>query len=193
MEGKGVLQDGQRLKSYLLSGEIFDEALIRACEDRLYGLCRKLVRSRSDADDLYQQTWLKALQKADKFRTGSFYNWLCTICINLFRDQYRKTKRWEKITNDKLDAELKDYAISAASDGTSAESEALDNFTRDLLRREIERLPEKHRLPIVLYYYQGFGYEECAQTLKIPVGTVKSRLNAAKKKLQAEMEKSQGV
>jgi RNA polymerase sigma-70 factor (ECF subfamily) len=185
------LQNEQQLKNFLCTGDYSSvESFIREYEDSLYSLCRRLAGNRQDADDLYQQTWLKAIQKAQSYRHKSFRNWLYTICINTYRDQCRKANRREKVTDDLLDAETKDYVIASASDGVSAESAAIAKLDKKQLIDLVNRLPDKHRLPIVLHYFEDMDYSECAGVLKVPVGTIKSRLNSAKKKLLEEMEKS---
>lgn len=186
------MQDEQKLKNFLCTGDYSSvESLVRAHEDSLYGLCRYLAGNPADADDLYQQTWLKAIQKAQTYKNKSFRNWLYTICINTFRDQRRKAKRREKIADDNMDAETKEYAIASASDEVSTESIVIQNFDKQRLLDLVSRLPDKHRLPIVLHYFGDMNYADCAKVLNVPIGTIKSRLNAAKKKLHDEMEKSQ--
>ncbi len=186
--------DDKRLNNFLFTGDYsFAEELIREYENNLYSLCRRLARSREDADDLYQQTWLKAMQNAGSYKSKSFRNWLYTICVNTYKDQCRRAKSREKVTNDHLDTGAKDYAIESATDGVSAESVAIDNYTKAMLKAKISRLPDKHRLPVVLHYFEGMDYKECASALGIPVGTIKSRLNSAKKKLLEEMEKTEVV
>lgn len=186
------MQDEQKLKDFLCTGDYSSvESFIRMHENSLYGLCRYLTGNHHDADDLYQQTWLKAIQKAQTYKHKSFRNWLYTICINTYRDQRRKANRREKVTDNSMDAEAKEYAIASASDGVSAESIVIRNFDKQRLLDLVNALPDKHRLPIVLHYFENMDYSECARVLGIPVGTIKSRLNAAKKKLYGEMEKSQ--
>ncbi len=186
------MQEEQKLKNFLCTGDYSSvESLVRAHEDSLYGLCRYLAGNPADADDLYQQTWLKAIQKAQTYRHKSFRNWLYTICINTFRDQRRKAKRREKIADDSMDAETKEYAIASASDEVSTESIVIRNFDKRRLLDLVRGLPDKHRLPIVLHYFEDMDYSDCAKVLNVPIGTIKSRLNAAKKKLHNEMEKSQ--
>lgn len=188
------MQDEQQLKNFLCTGDYSSvESFIRAHEDSLYSLCRRLAGCRQDADDLYQQTWLKAIQKAQTYRHKSFRNWLYTICINTFRDQCRRASRREKVTDDQLDAETQEYVIASASDGVSAESIVVENFEKQRLLDMVNRLPDKHRLPVVLYYFEDMDYSECASVLNVPIGTIKSRLNSAKKKLLEEMESNPGV
>ena len=70
---------------------------------------------------------------------------------------------------------------------------AIDNMTKKLLLSKINALPDKHRLPLILYYFVGLDYKESAKVLKVPIGTVKSRLNTAKKMLREDMEKENDV
>jgi RNA polymerase sigma-70 factor (ECF subfamily) len=183
------LQDERKLENFLFNGDYSSmEEIIRQHEDDLYSLCRKLAGSKQDADDLYQQTWLKAIQKAQSYKEKSFRNWLYTICLNIYRDEFRKAKSRRKVTVDIKDAEVKEYAITSASDGVSAESVAIENYTRSQLVIKVGRLPDKHRLPVILHYFEGMDYTECAKVLKIPIGTIKSRLNSARRKLLEEME-----
>ncbi len=164
------------------------EEIIRQHEDDLYSLCRKLAGSKQDADDLYQQTWLKAIQKAQSYKHKSFRNWLYTICLNVYRDEFRKARVRGRVTVEIKDAAAKEYAIASASDGVSAESVAIENYNKKQIVHKVSRLPDKHRLPVILHYFEEMDYAECAKVLKVPIGTIKSRLNSARKKLLEEME-----
>lgn len=179
----------QLLQSFCEGDYSSSESLIRQYEDNLYSLCCKLTMKYADADDLYQQTWLRAIQKSHTFSHQSFKNWLYTICINVFRDNYRKYKRREHINDTSLNGDAKDYVLNIATDNVSAESTAIKNLTKHRLMEKINALPNKHRIPIILYYFEDLDYKESAQTLGVPIGTIKSRLNYAKKKLRIEMEK----
>ena len=75
----------------------------------------------------------------------------------------------------------------------SAETEAMDSITQNLLMMKVNKLPDKFRLPILFHYFEGLDYNESARMLGLPVGTIKSRLNAAKKKLRMEMENEADV
>ena len=89
-----------------------------------------------------------------------------------------------------MDAETKEYAMASATDGVSAENIVIRNFEKRRLLDIVNRLPDKHRLPIVLHYFSDLDYNDCARVLNVPIGTIKSRLNSAKKKLHSEMGKS---
>lgn len=168
------------------------EQLINQHEDNLYTLCLKLALNRLDAEDLYQQTWLKAIQKAHTFSQKSFKNWLYTICINLYRDDYRAKMR-KKVINSHLGEDANEYVMKNATDHVSAEKAAMDNLQRTVLVSKINRLPNKQRIPLILFYFEGLEYKEIAAMLSVPIGTIKSRLNIAKRNLRSEMENELNV
>jgi RNA polymerase sigma-70 factor (ECF subfamily) len=188
---KGVisLHDEKQLLQSFCDGDFSEtDVLIRQYEDKLYHLCIRLTRNRTDADDLYQQTWLVAVRKAHTFRGKSLTAWLYTICMNTHRDNWRKKQRRAGIEGVMVSAEEREYMLEAATDGVSAEAAALQRYEDMQLGATIAALPEKHRMPVLLHYFEGLGYEQTAMVLGIPVGTVKSRLSYAKKKLRREMD-----
>jgi RNA polymerase sigma-70 factor (ECF subfamily) len=193
VKGVKTLPDEQLLLETFSNGDFtYIDVLICRYEDSLFNLCLKLTKNRHDAEELYQQTWLKAIQKSHTC-AKSMKNWLYTICLNAYRDSYRRSKRESEVIENTLDNETKDYVIAAATDNVSAESEALKKLTGEVLMNRVNSLPDKHRLPIILYYFEGLDYKESAAVLGLPIGTVKSRLNAAKSKLRKEMENELNV
>jgi len=190
MKGEAFLQTEQQLLRSFSDGDTTAaDMLIARYEDRLYNLCFKLTSNRQDAEDLYQQTWLKVLQKSKMFSPKSFQNWLYTICLNGYRDVCRKNVRRSQLIAEDTDEVL----IEIASPSGSAESEAMDSIVQTILMSKIDLLPNKLRLPILLCYFEDLDYREIAQVLRLPIGTVKSRLNAAKKRLRTEMESEADV
>ena len=142
---------------------------------RLYGLCRSLCPNRFDADDLYQETWLRVVKHIGKYDPSrEFEPWLTRICVNTYRSALRRLAR------------------SPVLDFSSGEDKArfLQSLpapeARDytLLYQAVGRLPDKLRLAVVLFYFQGQDLASTAEILNIPVGTVKSRLNKARKLLK---------
>ena len=183
----------QLLKSFQ-DGDIYCiDALIALYEDDLFNLCCKLHQSRADAEDLYQLTWVKVIRAAHTYRHKSFKNWLYTICLNVYRDAWRRDRLRRSLSGLWTDDEAKAYALDTATDNISAESVAIKNITQQLVAEKVSLLPDRLKLPVVLHYFEGLTYEESAQLLKIPVGTIKSRLNAAKRKLRGEMESESDV
>ena len=146
---------------------------------RLYGLCVKLCGNTVDADDLYQETWLKAYEKLTQYDAArSFEGWITGICVNAYRDLLRKRKRSPVFDNFST-TEEKDYAMANV---VAASKEDYSD-----LHTAIDRLPEKMRTALILHYFHGFDEKKTADALKVPIGTVKSRLHQAKKKLRKEL------
>ena len=184
----GLPDEHQLLKSFS-SGDLSSiDALIALYEDDLFNLCCKLHRNRTDAEDLYQQTWVKVVRSARTYRHRSFKNWLYTICLNVYRDGWRRDKLRRHISGGVVDEGALEYALESTTDSVSAESMAMDNLTQRVLAEKVDLLPDKLRLPVILHYFDDMSYEESARVLNVPVGTIKSRLNAAKQKLRREME-----
>ena len=183
------MRNEQQLLQSFCDGDFSEtDALVRQYEDKLYNLCIKLAKNRTDADDLYQQTWLAAVRKSHTFRGRSLLSWLYTICLNVHRDNWRRSKRRANVEGAGVSADESDYMLAMATDGISAEAAAMRHYDDMQLGVYIAALPDKHRMPVLLHYFEGLGYEQTADVLGIPVGTVKSRLSYAKKKLRKEMD-----
>jgi RNA polymerase sigma-70 factor (ECF subfamily) len=150
--------------------------------DVLYRVARRLTGETADAEDLVQETLLKALRGWDGFRPGSNARaWLLTILRNAFINTYRRRRR-EPVAMD-LDA-VDRHAV--VRDVAAADPEA-DFFTRivdDTLLRAVDALPEEFREALVLSDLEGLPYGEIAEVLGVPIGTVKSRLFRARRQLQ---------
>lgn len=165
------------------------ENIVDQYENMLYNLCYRLTQNLHDAQDLYQQTWLKAISRINLYANKSMKNWLYTICLNLYRDNYRKSKRKEQIISSNFSTEAQEKVMENASDNDTAENAAIRNINNELLLIKIDQLSDKLRVPIILFYFDGLDYKAIAGILRVPIGTVKSRLNLAKEKLRKEMEK----
>ena len=146
---------------------------------RLYGLCIKLCGNQYDAEDLYQETWLRVYCKWDKYDDAlPFEHWLTAICVNCYRDSLRRN-RWEKLIADFPTNQEKDSAVNSI-----AADEDKENFQ---LWEAVRRLPEKYRTAIILHYFRGYNVKELSHVLKIPEGTVKYRLHRARELLKGEL------
>lgn len=146
---------------------------------RLYGLCVTLCTNTFDADDLYQETWLKVVKNIEKYDpTMAFEPWLARICVNTYRNV---VKRSSFITMaDFQTTEEKDLFMQAIP-----EAEKKD-YTQ--LYDAIDRLPEKLRLTVILFYFRDMDISSTSAVLNVPQGTVKSRLNKARKLLKEMLE-----
>jgi len=155
----------------------------------LYTAAMRMTRNAADAEDLVQETYLKAYRAFATFQQGTNLKaWLYRILTNTFINSYRSKKR--RPDESELD-EVEDLylyrrlgGLEAAAAGRSAEEEVLDSFTDDEVKQALEALPEQFRMAVLLADVEGFSYKEIAEILDIPIGTVMSRLHRGRKALQ---------
>jgi len=161
---------------------LFDSYISRYGK-RLFGLCLKLCQSREDAEDLYQETWIKAYKFIDKYdRSKDFEPWLTRICANTYRDTLRRQK-WRKLTAVFQTNEEKDAVMSSVPSSVPSNDEDYSD-----VRDAVNKLPEKYRLPIVLYYWLGHDVKTLAEIMEIAEGTAKYRLHIAREMLKGRLE-----
>ncbi len=143
---------------------------------RLYGLCLTLCANVHDAEDLYQDTWLKALKNLSQYDTSrDFEPWLTQICVNTYRNVLRRVTR-----SPFFDA----FSTTEEKDAFFVNIVEVEKEDYSKLHEAIDALPEKLRITIILFYFQEMDVQTVANTLHIPAGTVKSRLNKARKLLK---------
>ena len=159
---------------------------------QLYSAALRMTRNASDAEDLVQETYLKAYRGFGGYKEGTNLKaWLYRILTNTFINSYRAKKRRPDETELDEVEDLYLYrrlgGLEAAQAGRSAEDELMDWFTDDEVKDAIEHLPENFRLAVLLADVEGFSYKEIAEILDIPIGTVMSRLHRGRKALQKEL------
>lgn len=143
---------------------------------RLYGLCLHLCTNSHEAEDLYQETWLKVIKNIEKFDTSKeFEPWLTTICVNTYRNLLRRIAK-SPVLNTFATIEEKEEVLHSVP--------APEGRDYSDLYAAVNKLPEKLRLTILLFYFRDMDTAKTADVLGIPPGTVKSRLNKAKKILK---------
>ncbi len=165
-----------------------DEAMQYA--PQLYSAALRMTRNASDAEDLVQETFLKAYRSFAGFQEGTNLRaWLFRILTNTYINVYRAKQR-RPIETDLDDVEdLYMYRRIGAlqSSSRSAEDQMFDLFTDDEVKQSLEELPENFRLPVLLADVEGFAYKEIAEMLDIPIGTVMSRLHRGRKAMQKRL------
>jgi len=155
----------------------------------LYTAALRMTRNPSDAEDLVQETYLKAYRGFGGFQEGTNLKaWLYKILTNTFINNYRAKKRRPEESDVEDVEELYLYRRlgggQAEVAGRSAEDELLDHLTESEIKDALEALPEQFRIAVLLGDVEGFSYKEIADILDIPIGTVMSRLHRGRKALQ---------
>jgi len=164
--------------------ELFEREALKHI-DILYNFALKLSHNKEDAKDLVQETYLKAYRFFDQFREGtSSKAWLFKILRNTFINQYRKKEREPKMVDFNAVSPFLEL-IKKNDDGVTSENqEKLENFLSDDVNSALKKLSDDFRTIVLLSDLEGFSYEEIAQIMNCPIGTVRSRLSRGRKILQ---------
>lgn len=152
--------------------------------DQLYGAALRYTRDPDDAEDLVQEVFAKAFRAFHQFEQGTNLRaWLYRILHNSYINLYRKRQRRPQ---EDLKEEFEDFSLfeSLAEAGISAEREVLDTFTAKEVKQALADLPEQFRVAVYLADVEGFSYQEIAEIMDTPIGTVMSRLHRGRKSLQ---------
>lgn len=154
--------------------------------DDLYRFCIHLTGNRSQADDLYQDTFVKVIQLRHKLNHGgNIKSYLMGIAVNVWKNYVRKEQRRGRIAPEKVYNEAVDYNTAESKDPLES---YLEGEVQRAVWNAVRTLPDKQKIPILLYYFQSVPVKEIAQVLHIPKGTVLSRLAKARENLKKEME-----
>lgn len=159
--------------------------------DALYRTALRMTRSEEEAEDLVQETYIRAFRFQEQFEAGTNLKaWLFRILTNTFINQFRRRKSRPQTTelDDVDESALYRHMTGASAASTAAEPEAvvLDRVVDTEVTEALEELPEKFRT-VVLLDVEGFSYKEMAEMLHVPIGTVMSRLHRGRKFLQKRL------
>ena len=169
----------------------FDE-LVRRYKDRIYHVVYRFLGNREDALDVCQEVFVRAYRGIEEFRGASkVYTWLYSIAANLARNRMRDGSRKgrDKVTSlDALDAVAPGRAEQVSTASATPRDVAMDHELQALLQECLTELPDHYRLAFVLRTFEDLSYEEIADAMGCPVGTVKSRLNQARSMLRTRLK-----
>lgn len=163
------------------------EQIVHRYKDPLINFIYHFLGDRIDAEDVIQETFLRVFKYKHMYRNiAKFSTWIYTIASNLAKTELRRRRRRRILSLSKMGYEDRDYDLP---DAYSSPERVVDGEMKDeMIRKEIEDLPIKFREVIVLRDIQEFSYEEISKILKIPIGTVKSRVNRGRLRLQKRLQ-----
>ncbi len=163
------------------------DMLVHRYKDQLLNFVYRFVGNRNDAEDIVQETFLRVYKNKHYYKEiAKFSTWIYTIAGNLAKTELRKRKRRKLFSVSNFMNEEKDYEIP--DEERNPELEVDGTIKDDIIQKAIEKLPPKFKEVILLRDVQGFSYEEISQILNIPLGTVKSRVNRGRLKLQEDLK-----
>lgn len=160
--------------------------LIDAYGAAVYGFCRKLSASKADADDLYQQTFLRAMELCGRIDPeNNPRSFLLALSAGIWKNNRKKQGRRQRITPQ---ADLEEEDWSQIPGGRDTEDVVLKSDLRMQVQEVVGRLNDKLRIPVLMYYAADMAIPEIASALRLPQGTVKSRLHKARSFIRMELE-----
>ncbi|MGH8943368.1 MAG: sigma-70 family RNA polymerase sigma factor, partial [Acidimicrobiia bacterium] len=159
---------------------------------QLYSAAMRMTRNPSDAEDLVQETFLKAYRAYHTFEEGTNLKaWLYRILTNTYINKYRKDSRRPSEVDLGSVEDLYLYRNIGSEESAEAarttEDRVLDGLVESDIKKAVEDLPENFRLPVLLADLEGFSYKEISDILDIPIGTVMSRLHRGRKAMQKSL------
>lgn len=163
--------------------------LVREYQDRVYNLCLRMCGHRAEAEDLAQEAFVRAMESIGRFDgRARFYTWLFRIAVNVVISARRKSRRSTTFSIDGHDEDAQSSASPRlASDVEPPDESAEKREKKEFVLEALASLDEEYRCVITLRDVESFGYDEIAEILEVPIGTVKSRLHRARLALRKKL------
>jgi RNA polymerase sigma-70 factor, ECF subfamily len=196
--GHGQMTDEELVMEYRLTASpaVF-ETLVKRYERELYNYLRRFLNSQVLAEDAFQATFMQVHLKCHLFDIERKVRpWLYAVATNQAIDLQRRNRRHRLVSLDRPNHHAQQDELGSLIDVLSSkETDPGDNFElaeqREWIRGAVDQLPERLRSPVKLVYFRGLKYSDAADKLAVPVGTVKSRLHSAVKRLAAAWQEAQ--
>lgn len=181
-------EDQQDIDRVLQGDQAAYAALVERYQRRLLGWLFHACGSRDEAEDLAQETFARAYRKLRLYEgRSSFYTWLCRVAMNLLISQRRRKRIENQVTREGFEVAMSSVGQEQAVDQQMERSEIQQYVQAAIAMLDVER-----RTVILLRDFDGMDYEQIAETLEIPVGTVRSRLHRARLELKSILEQRIG-
>lgn len=163
------------------------DQIVHRYQDQLVNFVYMFLGDRSDSEDVVQETFLRVYRNKHMYKqVAKFSTWIYTIAGNLAKTELRRRRRRKILSLTQMGFEDKDYELPA---DTRTPEKIIDGEMKEkMIRKEIDELPIRFKEVIVLRDVEEFSYEEISQILDIPIGTVKSRVNRARSRLQNRLQ-----
>lgn len=163
------------------------DLIVKRYKDQLLNFVYRFVGNQEEAEDIVQETFLRVYRKRKAYkRIAKFSTWIYTIAGNLSRTELRRRKRRKFFSITDMGYEDRDYEIS--DEGYNPENQVDGIIQEEIIQKEINNLSPKFREVIILRDVQELSYEEISKIIRVPIGTVKSRVNRGRLKLQSRLK-----
>lgn len=160
------------------------ENLIEEHKERLYKLCMYLEKNTYNAEELFQETWVKAIEKMHLYDSiQPFYPWISSIAVNLYRDRLRRFRREIRYTFWQGEEE-----IQKADESIDLLRDVIKKDEWEIAKASLQSLDDKYKLPIILVMVEGLSYKQVSEILKVPEKTIKSRIYDGRIKIKKKVE-----
>jgi len=187
LEKTSAVTDEQLIERFQQGDVSAFEVIVKRYKDQLLNFVYRFLGNEVEAEDIVQETFLRVYRNRNAYRkVAKFSTWIYTIAGNLAKTELRKRKRRKIFSISDLGYEDKDYEISDVK--YSPDERVDDSLIGEIIQREINALSPKFREVIILRDIQELSYEEISKIIKVPIGTVKSRVNRGRLKLQARLK-----
>src|SRR5574341_1335313 len=169
-------------------GDIYAyELIVKRYKDQLLNFVYRFLGNQEEAEDVVQETFLRVYRNRHAYqRVAKFWTWIYTIAGNLARTELRRRNRRRIFSLSNMGVDDKEYEIS--DEFSSPEKHTNTVLSEEIIQKEINKLSPKFREVIILRDIQELSYEEISKIIRVPIGTVKSRVNRARLRLQSRLK-----